>query len=136
MQAGAAVPRHLPIRLRISTGVSTSTFAVLGLTAEHERERTSTLASIGRPGVAEQLMTDAGLLPWPRTTVRLHWEFPDVEWTARVLAATGPAYLAIQHLGEEAFMASARAAAAGLYVEGIGGRAEVELQCLVGEAPS
>jgi len=110
-------------------------FAVLGQTAEHEREHTSTMVSIGRPGVAEQLMADAGLLPGTRTTVRLYWEFPDVEGTARALAATGPAYLAIQHIGEEAFMASAREAAAGLYVEGVGVRAEVELQCLVGEVP-
>jgi len=110
-------------------------FAVLGQTAEHERDHTSMMVSIGRPGVAEQLMTDAGLLPGTRTTVRLYWEFPDVELTARALAATGPAYLAMQHIGEEAFMASAREAAAGLYVEGVGVRAEVELQCLVGEVP-
>jgi len=111
-------------------------FAVLGQTAEHERDNTSAMVSIGRPGVAEQLMTDAGLRPGTRTMVRLCWEFPDVEWTARALAATGPAFLAIQHIGEAAFLAAARAAAAGLYVEGIGVRAEVELQCLVGEVPA
>ena len=54
---------------------------------------------------------------------------------ARALASTGPAYLAIQHVGEEAFMASARQAAAGLYIEGVGVRAEVELQFLVGVVP-
>lgn len=111
-------------------------FAVLGQTSEGEREHTGALVSIGRPGVAEQLMTDAGLVPGTRTTLRLHWEFPDVELTARALASTGPAYLAIQHLGEEAFMTSARAAAASLYVEGVGVRAEVELQFLVGVVPA
>ena len=70
-----------------------------------------------------------------RTSLRLHWEFPDIELAARALASTGPAYLAIQHVGEEAFMASARQAAAGLYVEGVGVRAEVEVQCLVGVVP-
>src|SRR5689334_21606798 len=55
---------------------------------------------------------------------------------ARALASTGPAYLAMQYIGEEAFMASAREAAAGLYVEGIGVRAEVELQFLVGVVPA
>jgi hypothetical protein len=41
----------------------------------------------------------------------------------------------MQHVGEEAFMASAREAAAGLYVEDVGVRAEVELQFLVGVVP-
>ncbi|MGE3538551.1 MAG: class I SAM-dependent methyltransferase [Candidatus Tectimicrobiota bacterium] len=111
-------------------------FAVLGQTTEHERANTSTLVSIGRPGVAEQLMADAGLLAGSRTALRLHWEFPDIETTARALASTGPAYLAMQHIGAEAFMASARAAAAEVYVAGLGVRAEVEVQFLVGTVPA
>ncbi len=80
-------------------------------------------------------MTEAGLEPGTRTSLRLYWEFPDIELAARALASTGPAYLAIQHMGEAAFMASAREAAAGLSVEGVGVRAEVEVQCLVGVVP-
>jgi SAM-dependent methyltransferase len=110
-------------------------FAVLGQTSQTERDNTGAMVNIGRPGIAEQLMTEAGLVPGTRTSLRLHWEFPDVELAARALASTGPAYLAIQHVGEEAFMASAREAAAGLYVEGVGVRAEVELQFLVGIVP-
>jgi len=110
-------------------------FAVLGQTSQTERDNTGAMVNIGRPGMAEQLMSEAGLVPGTRTSLRLHWEFPDIELAARALASTGPAYLAIQHVGEEAFMASARQAAAGLYVEGVGVRAEVELQCLVGVVP-
>jgi len=110
-------------------------FAVLGQTSQTERDHTGAMVNIGRPGMAEQLMTEAGLVPGIRTSLRLHWEFPDVELAARALASTGPAYLAIQHVGEEAFMASARQAAAGLYIEGVGVRAEVELQFLVGVVP-
>ena len=110
-------------------------FAVLGQTSQAERDNTGAMVNIGRPDVAEQLMTAAGLIPGTRTSLRLHWEFPDIELAARALASTGPAYLAMQHMGEEAFMASARQAAAGLYVEGIGVRAEVELQFLVGVVP-
>ena len=110
-------------------------FAVLGQTSQTERDNTGTMVNIGRPDVAEQLMTAAGLRPGTRTSLRLHWEFPDIELAARALASTGPAYLVMQHVGEEAFMASARQAAAGLYVEGIGVRAEVELQFLVGVVP-
>lgn len=110
-------------------------FAVRGQTAPAERDNTGTMVRIGMPGAAEELMRTAGLSPSSRTSLRFAWEFPDVELTARALAATGPGYLAIQHLGEEAFMASARAAAAQLYVPKIGVRAEVEVQCLVGTVP-
>ena len=110
-------------------------FAVLGQASQTERENTGALVNIGRPGVAEQLMTEAGLEPGTRTSLRLSWEFPDIELAARALASTGPAYLASQHMGETAFMAAAREAAAGLFVEGIGVRAEVEVQCLVGVVP-
>ena len=110
-------------------------FAVLGQTSQTELDNTRTMVNVGRPGIAEQLMAEAGLVPGTRTSLRLHWEFPDVELAARALASTGPAYLAMQHVGEEAFMASAREAAAGLYVEGVGVRAEVELQFLVGVVP-
>jgi SAM-dependent methyltransferase len=110
-------------------------FAALGQTTQKEREHTGALVSMGLPGVAEQLMVEAGLEPGTRTSLRLHWEFPDVELAARTLASIGPAYLAIQHLGEEVFMASVRKAAAGLWVEGAGVRAEVEVQFLVGEVP-
>ena len=108
-------------------------FAVLGRTSQDERQNTGSLVSVGLPGVAEQLMVDAGLAPGSRTSLRLHWEFPDAEFAARALASVGPAYLAIQHLGEEAFMASVREAAADLCIEGAGVRAEVEIQFLVGE---
>jgi SAM-dependent methyltransferase len=110
-------------------------FAVLGQTSQGERDNTGSMVRIGLPGMAEQLMADVGLAPEPRTSLRLHWEFPDVETTARALASTGPGYLAMQHLGEDAFLASAREAAAGLYVEGVGVRAEVEVQFLVGTVP-
>lgn len=110
-------------------------FAVLGQTSEAERAYTGTMVSIGRPGVAEQLMHDAGLLPGERTSVRLTWEFPDIEHAAQALAATGPGYLAVQHLGAEAFMRAVREAATGLYHDGLGVRAEVEVQCLVGLVP-
>src|SRR5215470_17081363 len=37
-------------------------FAVLGQTSETELDNTRTMVNIGRPDIAEQLMTDAGLL--------------------------------------------------------------------------
>lgn len=111
-------------------------FAVLGRTSQAERENTGAIVSIGLSGIAEQLMADAGLQAGRRTSVRLHWEFPNPEFAAETLMSIGPAYLAIQHLGEAAFREAVREAAAGLYVEGVGVRAEVEIQFLVGVVPA
>jgi SAM-dependent methyltransferase len=110
-------------------------FAVLGRTNQAERQHTTALVRIGLPGAAEQLMTVAGLIVGPRTSRKLHWEFPDAQDAAHTLAAIGPAYLAIQHLGVATFMEAVQEAATGLYSEGIGIRAEVEVQFLVGRVP-
>lgn len=110
-------------------------FAVLGQTSQGERENTGNMVSIGRPHVAEELMQAAGLEPGTRSHIKFCWEFPNIELAARALASTGPAHLAMQNIGEAAFMSSARDAASGLYVEGVGVRAEVEVQFLVGKVP-
>jgi SAM-dependent methyltransferase len=110
-------------------------FAVLGQTKPDERQHTTSMVRIGLPGAAEQLMTEAGLEVGSRTSLKLHWEFPDADYAAQILAAIGPAYLAIEHLGVEAFMAAVREAATGLYSKGVGIRAEVEVQFLVGTVP-
>ncbi|MBM3226025.1 MAG: hypothetical protein FJZ47_19825 [Candidatus Tectomicrobia bacterium] len=67
----------------------------------------------------------------------LHWReyLHLLERTAQALAATGPGYLAMQHLGAEAFLATTREAAADLYRDGLGVRVEVEVQCLVALVP-
>ena len=111
-------------------------FAVMGRANPAERQNTTAIISIGLPGAAEQLMTEVGLDFAPRTSVKLHWEFPNVDLAAQALASIGPAHLVIEHLGVEAFMDAAREAATTLYREGVGIRAEVEIQFLVGTAPA
>jgi SAM-dependent methyltransferase len=111
-------------------------FLVMGQTSPEERKNTTSLVSIGLPGAAEQLMADAGLDVGTRTSLKFHWEFPDAECAARALASVGPAHLAIEHLGIDAFMDAVRRAAAGFYVEGVGIRTEVEVQFLVGVVPA
>lgn len=110
-------------------------FAALGRTNQEERQHTASIVRIGLPGAAEQLMTDTGLEVGTRTSIKLHWEFPNTQCAAQTLASIGPAYLAIEHLGVETFMETVREAATGLYIEGIGIRAEVEVQFLVGIVP-
>lgn len=110
-------------------------FKILGQARQEERQNTTSIVSIGLPGVAEQLMADAGLRVGTRTSLKLHWEFPDADYAAHALASIGPAYLAIEHLGIDAFMEAVREAARAFYIEGIGIRTEVEVQCLIGVAP-
>ena len=109
--------------------------AVLGRTSPEERKNTASIVSIGLPGAAEQMMADAGLGVGSRTSLKLHWEFPDAEFAAQTLASTGPAYLAIEHLGVDAFTEAVREATTDLYVEGVGIRMEVDVQFLVGVVP-
>ncbi|PON09606.1 hypothetical protein C2W62_54710 [Candidatus Entotheonella serta] len=110
-------------------------FKILGQARQEERQNTTSIVSIGLPGVAEQLMADAGLRVGTRTSLKLHWEFPDADYAAHALASIGPAYLAIEHLGIDAFMEAVCEAARAFYIEGIGIRTEVEVQCLIGVAP-
>jgi SAM-dependent methyltransferase len=111
-------------------------FAVLGRTNQQERHNTTSIVKIGLPGAAEQLMAEAGFDVGPRTSLKIHWEFPTAECAAHTLASIGPAYLAIEHLGMDTFLEAMRDAAQSLYIEGIGIRAEVEMHFLVGRVPA
>jgi len=61
------------------------------------------MVSLGRPGAGEQLLASHGFLDVERLEVPFAWEFADPELYARALAATGPAYEAIQNVGEAEF---------------------------------
>ena len=58
---------------------------------------------LARPGAGEQLLASHGFLDVERLEVPFAWEFADPELYARALAATGPAYEAIQNVGEAEF---------------------------------
>ena len=61
------------------------------------------MVSLGRPGAGEQLLESYGFAGIERVDVPFAWEFADPELYARALAATGPAYEAIQNAGEAEF---------------------------------
>jgi hypothetical protein len=61
------------------------------------------MVSLGRPGAGEQLLQSYGFSDVERLDVPFAWEFADPEMYARALAATGPAYEAIQNVGEAEF---------------------------------
>lgn len=62
------------------------------------------MVSLGRPGVGEAFLDERGFDVAERFEVPFCFEYPDPETYARGLAATGPAYEAIQGIGEEEFL--------------------------------
>ena len=102
--------------------------------ADDKIENQAEMVSLGRPGVGEAFLDEHGFDPEPRFEVPCVWEFPDPETYARALAATGPAYEAIQSIGVEAFVEQTAELARGMVREGLPLRGEIELFGYVGTA--
>jgi len=83
------------------------------------------MVSLGRPGAGEQLLTESGYQDVRRLDIPFAWEFADPEHYARALAATGPAYEAIQAVGEAEFLNHARTLAGQRIRDGLPLRAEI-----------
>ena len=65
------------------------------------------MVALGRPGAGEDLLRRYGFIDVARVEIPFAWEFSDPEMYARALASTGPAYEAMQHVGEAAFVVAA-----------------------------
>jgi len=89
----------------------------------------------GRPGVAEQMLSDAGLEFAGRGTVQVVNELPDLDLAVRALAAAGPSWPAIQNVGYDQFAGSLREALRPLYADGIGVRIISEFGWIIGRVP-
>jgi SAM-dependent methyltransferase len=83
------------------------------------------MVALGRPGIGEQLLASHGFEDIQRVDIPFVWEYADPEAYARALAATGPAYEAIQDIGEEAFIDAAVNQALPLVREGLPLRAPI-----------
>jgi SAM-dependent methyltransferase len=73
------------------------------LAAQEKVDNQASMVSLGRPGAGESLLERCGFVGIRRVEVPFAWEFPDPEIYARALACTGPAYEAIQNVGEAEF---------------------------------
>ena len=85
------------------------------------------MVSLGRPGAGEQLLESYGFAAIERMDVPFAWEFADPELYARALASTGPAYEAIQNVGEDEFHRAAVEQAHGQLRDGLPLRAEIKV---------
>src|SRR6478672_4859771 len=77
--------------------------APFGLAAAEKVGNQAVMVSLGRPGAGEQLLQSYGFADIERMDVPFAWEFADPDLYARALASTGPAYEAIQNVGEAEF---------------------------------
>jgi SAM-dependent methyltransferase len=87
--------------LKVSPGAWA--LAPLRLAATEKVDNQAAMVSLGRPGAGEQLLESSGFVDIERVAVPFAWEFADPQVYARALAATGPAYEAIQNVGEAEF---------------------------------
>ena len=90
----------------------------------------------GRPGVAEQMLADAGLQFAGRGTAQVVSELPDLDLAVRAFAAARPSWPALQHVGYDHFADALREALRPLYVEGLGVRIVSEFGWIIGKVPS
>jgi len=99
-------------------------------------ENQAAMVSLGRPGAGEALLTDKGFVDIARDDISCVWEFTDPAMYARALASTGPAYEAIQSVGEEEFLRVAEDGARQQLREGLPLRASIALVGYTARKPS
>jgi SAM-dependent methyltransferase len=90
------------------------------------------MVALGRPGVGEAFLDDRRFDVAERFEVPFVWEFPDPETYARGFAAMGPAYEAMQSIGEEEFVNRATELAAAHVRDGLPLRGAIQLYGYVG----
>jgi SAM-dependent methyltransferase len=76
----------------------------------------------GRPGVAEQMLADAGLEFVDRGAAQVINEWPDLDLAARALASAGPSWPALRRAGYDRFAEAIREAIRPMYTPGLGVR--------------
>ncbi|HEY3907279.1 MAG TPA: class I SAM-dependent methyltransferase [Streptosporangiaceae bacterium] len=111
--------------LKVSPGAWA--FAPFRLAATEKVDNQAAMVSLGRPGAGEQLLASAGFGAIERLAIPFAMEFADPDIYARALASTGPAYEAIQHVGEEEFHRAAVEQAQQQQRDGLPLRAEINL---------
>lgn len=94
------------------------------------------MVALGRPGVGEQLLAESGFVDVERVDVPFVWEFADPQAYARALASTGPAFEAIENIGEAEFLEQAADAARAQLRAGLPLRAELAVTGFVARKPT
>ncbi len=93
------------------------------------------MVTSGRPGVGEELLARHGLVDVRRVEVPFSWEFSSPEAYVRALLSTGPAYEAVQQVGEVAFREAALADARERVRQGLPLRARIAVAGFLARKP-
>jgi SAM-dependent methyltransferase/alkylhydroperoxidase family enzyme len=108
----------------------------LSLAAAPKVENQAAMVALGRPGAGERLLQEAGFTDVERIDIPFVFEFADPELYARAMASTGPAFEAIQAVGEEAFVQAAVDLARDKVRDGLPLRAPVALVGYIASKPA
>src|ERR1700730_6526128 len=81
--------------------------APFSLAAAPKVQNQAAMVALGRPGAGEAILQNAGLTDVERVNIPFVFEFADPEVYARALASTGPAFEAIEAVGEASFLHAA-----------------------------
>jgi SAM-dependent methyltransferase len=111
--------------LKVSPGVWA--FAPFRLAAQPQVDNQAAMVALGRPGAGEELLGRYGFTDIERIDVPSVLEFADPDIYARAMAATGPAFEAMQNVGEQQFLDAAVGAAETRVRAGLPLRAELAL---------
>jgi uncharacterized peroxidase-related enzyme len=101
--------------------------APFALASEPKVQNQAAMVALGRPGAGEALLSEMGFGEIERIEVPFVFEFSDPDAYARALASTGPAFEAIQAVGEESFLESAARSARQQVREGLPLRAPISV---------
>jgi SAM-dependent methyltransferase len=119
--------------LKVSAGAWA--LAPFRLATTEKVDNQAAMVSLGRPGAGEQLLESYGFADVRRMDVPFALEFADPEIYARTLASTGPAYEAIQNVGEAEFHRATVELAQGRVRDGLPLRAEINVVAYLARKP-
>jgi hypothetical protein len=108
---------------------------LLELSPAGHADATLNQGDTGRPGVAEQMLADAGLEFVDRGTAQVVNEWQDLDLAARALASAGPSWPAVQAAGYDRFTEAVREAIRPCYADGLGVRIVSEFGWIMGRVP-
>ena len=110
--------------------------APFALAATPKVENQAAMVALGRPGAGEAFLQEAGFTDVERLEIPFVFEFADPEAYARALASTGPAYEAIEAVGEAAFIEAAVELAQANVRDGLPLRAPIAVVGYVARKPA
>lgn len=98
-------------------------------------EHQAAMVSLGRPGIGEAFLADAGFTVAPRIEASFVMEYADPAHYARGIASTGPAYESIQSIGEAEFHRRALELAEAHTIDGVPTRGEIQVFAYLATKP-